>query len=197
MKPRARGLRQMSLLDGAAAPAGGGAEPVADLSQPLASRMRPETLDEVVGQRQLLGEGKALRRMIEEDRVPSMILWGPPGVGKTTLANVIAKSTKAEFVPYSAVTSGIKEHTDLMARAEQARRLGIRTVLFVDEIHRFNKAQQDAFLPYVEQGSVTDRKRADASQPDRARRHILHDLLGAAGRGQDHAGAHHRPHLKK
>ena len=155
MKPRARGLRQMSLLDGAAAPAGGGAEPVADLSQPLASRMRPESLGEVVGQRQLLGEGKALRRMIEEDRVPSMILWGPPGVGKTTLANVIAKSTKAEFVPYSAVTSGIKELKDLMARAEQARRLGIRTVLFVDEIHRFNKAQQDAFLPYVEQGSVT------------------------------------------
>ena len=155
MKPRAQGLRQMSLLDGAAAPAAGGAEPAFDPSQPLASRMRPETLDEVVGQRQLLGEGKALRRMIEEDRVPSMILWGPPGVGKTTIANVIAKSTKAEFVPYSAVTSGIKELKDLMARAEQARRLGIRTVLFVDEIHRFNKAQQDAFLPYVEQGSVT------------------------------------------
>ena len=108
MKPRAQGLRQMSLLDGAAAPAGGGAEPAADLSQPLASRMRPETLDEVVGQKQLLGEGKALRRMIEEDRVPSMILWGPPGVGKTTIANVIAKSTKAEMtMSIDAITKGI------------------------------------------------------------------------------------------
>ncbi|MBQ9726834.1 MAG: replication-associated recombination protein A [Kiritimatiellae bacterium] len=144
----------MSLLDAAPA-AAGAAAPAFDPAQPLASRMRPESLDEVVGQKHLLGEGRALRRMIEEDRVPSMILWGPPGVGKTTIANVIAKCTKAEFVPYSAVTSGIKELKDLMARAEQARRLGIRTVLFVDEIHRFNKAQQDAFLPYVEQGSVT------------------------------------------
>ncbi|MCR5413199.1 MAG: replication-associated recombination protein A [Kiritimatiellae bacterium] len=125
------------------------------VSEPLAARMRPETLDEFVGQDDLVGEGKILRQMIENDRIPSMILWGPPGVGKTTLANVIARATKAEFVNFSAVTSGIKEIKEIMARAEEGRRLGGRTVLFVDEIHRFNKAQQDAFLPYVEQGSIT------------------------------------------
>ncbi len=124
------------------------------VSQPLASRMRPETLDEFVGQDELVGEGRLLRQMIENDRIPSMILWGPPGVGKTTLANVIAKATKAEFVNFSAVTSGIREIKEIMAQAEESRRLGGRTVLFVDEIHRFNKAQQDAFLPYVEQGSI-------------------------------------------
>ena len=122
--------------------------------EPLAARMRPRDLSEFVGQEQLVGEGMILRQMIERDQIPSMILWGPPGVGKTTLANVIANLTKAEFVKFSAVTSGIKEIKEIMARAESGRRVGIRTVLFVDEIHRFNKAQQDAFLPYVEQGSI-------------------------------------------
>ncbi len=122
--------------------------------EPLAARMRPRDLSEFVGQEHLVGEGKILRQMIERDQVPSMILWGPPGVGKTTLANVIANLTKAEFVNYSAVTSGIKEIKEIMARAESGRRVGLRTVLFVDEIHRFNKAQQDAFLPFVEQGSI-------------------------------------------
>jgi len=122
--------------------------------QPLASRMRPRDLSEFVGQDHLVGEGGLLRQMIERDQIPSMILWGPPGVGKTTLANVVANATKAEFVNFSAVTSGIKEIKEIMARAESGRRLGARTVLFVDEIHRFNKAQQDAFLPYVEQGSI-------------------------------------------
>lgn len=135
-------MRQMSLLEDA-----GG--------EPLASRMRPRDLSEFVGQEDLLGPGRLMRRMIETDGVTSMILWGPPGVGKTTLANVIANLTKAAFVNFSAVTSGIKEIKEIMARAEQSRRLGGRTVLFVDEIHRFNKAQQDAFLPYVEQGSIT------------------------------------------
>ena len=122
--------------------------------QPLASRMRPQTLDEFVGQEELVGQGKLLRTMIEKDQIPSIILWGPPGVGKTTLANVIANMTQAEFVNFSAVTSGIREIKEIMARAEGMRQLGKRTVLFIDEIHRFNKAQQDAFLPYVEQGSI-------------------------------------------
>ena len=140
-------MRQMTLIEGVAE-AGGEAQ------QPLASRMRPRDLSEFVGQEHLVGEGKILRQMIERDQIPSMILWGPPGVGKTTLANVVANATKAEFVNYSAVTSGIKEIKEIMARAESGRRVGLRTVLFVDEIHRFNKAQQDAFLPYVEQGSI-------------------------------------------
>ena len=138
-------MKQMSLIEGI--------DP-AVTSQPLASRMRPRDLSEFVGQEHLVGEGKLLRQMIERDQIPSMILWGPPGVGKTTLANVVANATKAEFVNYSAVTSGIKEIKEIMARAEQGRHLGMRTVLFVDEIHRFNKAQQDAFLPFVEQGSI-------------------------------------------
>ncbi len=121
---------------------------------PLASRMRPETLEEFVGQEHLLGEGKILRQLIEQDRIPSMIFWGPPGVGKTTLAGIIAGKTHARFVNFSAVTSGIKEIKEVMAQAEQARRMGQKTVVFVDEIHRFNKAQQDAFLPYVEKGSI-------------------------------------------
>ena len=141
-------MRQMSLIEGALAD-GESAAP-----EPLAARMRPRDLSEFVGQEHLVGEGKILRQMIERDQIPSMILWGPPGVGKTTLANVIANLTKAEFVNYSAVTSGIKEIKEIMARAESGRRVGIRTVLFVDEIHRFNKAQQDAFLPFVEQGSI-------------------------------------------
>ena len=121
---------------------------------PLASRMRPENLDEFAGQTNLLGKGKLLRQLIEQDRIPSMIFWGPPGVGKTTLAGIIAKRTHAEFVNFSAVTSGIKEIREVMAQAEGRRRMGRKTVLFVDEIHRFNKAQQDAFLPFVEKGSI-------------------------------------------
>jgi putative ATPase len=122
---------------------------------PLADRMRPQTLDEIVGQDHLLGPGKPLRTAIEHDQVPSMILWGPPGVGKTTLARIIANMTKSDFMPFSAVLSGIKEIKEIMAAAERAHRLGRRTILFVDEIHRFNKAQQDAFLPHVEQGNIT------------------------------------------
>ncbi len=123
-------------------------------ANPLASRLRPESLGEFVGQEHLLGEGKVLRRLIDSDQIPSMIFWGPPGVGKTTLASIIAGRTHAEFVNFSAVTSGIKEIKEVMARAESGRRMGLRTLLFVDEIHRFNKAQQDAFLPYVERGSI-------------------------------------------
>ncbi len=143
-------MQQMSLIEGIdPAEAKPGAA-----TQPLASRMRPRDLSEFVGQEHLVGEGSILRQMIERDQIPSMILWGPPGVGKTTLANVIANATKAEFVNFSAVTSGIKEIKEIMAHAEKGRQLGVRTVLFIDEIHRFNKAQQDAFLPYVEQGSI-------------------------------------------
>ena len=122
---------------------------------PLADRMRPQSLDEIVGQGHLLDPGKPLRTAIERDQVPSMILWGPPGVGKTTLAQIIAKMTKSSFVPFSAVLAGIKEIKEIMAAAERARRLGRRTIIFVDEIHRFNKAQQDAFLPHVERGNIT------------------------------------------
>lgn len=125
-----------------------------NLSAPLASRLRPETLEEFAGQRHLLGEGKVLRQLIDQDQVSSMIFWGPPGVGKTTLARIIARRTRAEFIDFSAVTSGIKEIREVMNRAEQGRLMGERTILFVDEIHRFNKAQQDAFLPYVEKGSI-------------------------------------------
>ncbi|MDE6938490.1 MAG: AAA family ATPase, partial [Lachnospiraceae bacterium] len=121
---------------------------------PLASRLRPETLEEFAGQEHLLGEGKMLRQLIERDQISSMIFWGPPGVGKTTLASIIAGRTKADFINFSAVTSGIKEIKEVMNQAENSRRMGIRTVLFVDEIHRFNKAQQDAFLPFVEKGSI-------------------------------------------
>ena len=123
-------------------------------SSPLASRLRPETLDEYVGQQHLIGKGKILRQLIERDQISSMIFWGPPGVGKTTLARIIAKQTQAEFVEFSAVTSGIKEIKEVMQQAENNRRYGIRTLLFADEIHRFNKAQQDAFLPWVEKGSI-------------------------------------------
>ena len=123
-------------------------------SLPLAARLRPRTLDEFVGQKHLLGEGKVLRRIIESDKIGSMIFWGPPGVGKTTLARIIANRTKANFIDFSAVTSGIKEIKQVMEQAEKGRRFGAKTILFVDEIHRFNKAQQDAFLPFVEKGSI-------------------------------------------
>ncbi len=123
-------------------------------SSPLASRMRPRNLEEMVGQQHLLGKGKILRHLIEQDQISSMIFWGPPGVGKTTLARIIAERTKSHFVDFSAVTSGIREIREVMKRAEDNRMMGERTILFVDEIHRFNKAQQDAFLPYVEKGSI-------------------------------------------
>ena len=125
-----------------------------EYSQPLAARLRPKSLDEFCGQKHLIGEGKILRRLIEGDKIGSMIFWGPPGVGKTTLARIIAHTTKSKFIDFSAVTSGIKEIKQVMAEAENNRRFGERTILFVDEIHRFNKAQQDAFLPFVEKGSI-------------------------------------------
>lgn len=124
------------------------------LQEPLANRMRPLTLDEYVGQRHLLAKGRILRQLIENDLVPSMIFWGPPGVGKTTLARIIAHQTSSAFINFSAVTSGIKEIREVMKQAQAARDGGQRTIVFVDEIHRFNKVQQDAFLPYVENGSI-------------------------------------------
>src|SRR5215472_1557171 len=121
---------------------------------PLADRMRPQTLDEFVGQEQLLAPGKPLRVQMERDDPASMIFWGPPGVGKTTLAHIIAHMTRAEFVEFSAVLAGIKEIKQVMSEAEKARQYGTRTIVFIDEIHRFNKAQQDAFLPHVEKGNI-------------------------------------------
>ena len=128
--------------------------PADDSKRPLADRMRPERLEDYVGQEHILGPGKPLRRQIERDELTSIILWGPPGVGKTTLARLIARVTRSEFLSFSAVLSGIKEIKAVMADAERFRHLGRRTILFVDEIHRFNKAQQDAFLPYVERGDI-------------------------------------------
>ncbi|MCM1171082.1 MAG: replication-associated recombination protein A [Clostridium sp.] len=136
-------MEQMSLFD------------YAPKHVPLASRLRPKTLEEFVGQQHLLGTGKILRQLIEKDQISSMIFWGPPGVGKTTLAGIIAARTNANFINFSAVTSGIKEIKDVMKKAEDSQKMGMRTVLFIDEIHRFNKAQQDAFLPFVEKGSIT------------------------------------------
>lgn len=138
-------MEQMTLFD----------NEIRNISVPLASRVRPKNLDQFVGQQHLIGQGKILRRMIETDQVTSMIFWGPPGVGKTTLAGIIAEKAKANFINFSAVTSGIKEIKEVMQQAENSRRIGMKTILFVDEIHRFNKAQQDAFLPYVERGSIT------------------------------------------
>src|SRR5437660_12026934 len=123
-------------------------------ARPLADRMRPRTLDEFVGQEQILAPGKPLRLQIERDDPGSIIFWGPPGVGKTTLAQIIANITKAEFIEFSAVLSGIKEIKQVMAEAEKARQYGTRTILFIDEIHRFNRPQQDAFLPHVEHGNI-------------------------------------------
>jgi putative ATPase len=129
-------------------------DPHAGGKRPLAERMRPERLEDYIGQEHVLGPGKPLRRQIERDELTSIILWGPPGVGKTTLAKLIARQTRCEFILFSAVLSGIKEIKAVMADAERLRRSGKRTILFVDEIHRFNKAQQDAFLPYVERGDI-------------------------------------------
>ena len=123
-------------------------------NQPLASRLRPRNLDEFVGQTHLIGEGKVLRKLIENDNISSIIFWGNPGIGKTTLAQIIANKTHSEFIEFSAVTSGIKDIKTVMAQAEENRKLGQKTIVFVDEIHRFNKAQQDAFLPFVEKGSI-------------------------------------------
>jgi len=120
-----------------------------DKNRPLAERMRPQHIEGFVGQKHILGPGKPLRVQIERDELQSLILWGPPGVGKTTLAQLIARMTRCDFVPFSAVLAGIKEIKLVMADAERTRKMGRRTVVFVDEIHRFNKAQQDAFLPYV------------------------------------------------
>lgn len=135
-------MKQMSFFDGRIEKA------------PLADRLRPETIEEFAGQHHLLDEGKILRKLIEQDNISSMIFWGPPGVGKTTLARIIAKKTKSNFIEFSAVSSGIKEIKEVMKEAEEAAFMGMRTLLFADEIHRFNKAQQDAFLPYVERGSI-------------------------------------------
>ncbi len=129
-------------------------EPAAQGARPMADRMRPRTLDEFVGQEHLVGPGKPLRVQIERDDPTSMIFWGPPGTGKTTLAKIIARITKADFIEFSAVLAGIKEIKQVMSDAERARQYGTRTIVFVDEIHRFNKAQQDAFLPHVEKGSI-------------------------------------------
>jgi len=142
----------MSLFEAAANPDSGAR--VTENSRPLADRMRPQTIDEYVGQAHILGPGKPLRTQIENGRLTSMILWGPPGSGKTTLASLIAYKSGSDFVQFSAVMSGIKEIKAVLADAEKARRFGRKTILFIDEIHRFNKAQQDAFLPYVEHGDL-------------------------------------------
>lgn len=126
-----------------------------DDNTPLANRVRPTTLEDFVGQKHLIGNGKILRDIINQDKIPSLIFWGPPGVGKTTLAEIIAKKTEANFITFSAVTSGINDIKKVMKEAELNHEMGQKTIVFIDEIHRFNKAQQDAFLPFVEKGSIT------------------------------------------
>src|SRR5271163_1401036 len=130
------------------------ADTATDRTRPLADRMRPRTLEEFAGQEHLIGPGKPLRTQVDRDDTGSLIFWGPPGTGKTTLAKIIANLTKAEFIEFSAVLAGIKEIKQVMADAERARQYGTRTIVFIDEIHRFNKAQQDAFLPHVEKGNI-------------------------------------------
>jgi putative ATPase len=160
-------------------------EPLA--GRPLADRMRPQTLDEFIGQEELLGPGKPLRVQIERDDLGSMLLWGPPGCGKTTLARIIAKKTRSEFIPFSAVLSGIKEIKEVMAKAVSARRYGQRTIVFVDEVHRFNRAQQDAFLPHVEAGNIlligatTENPSFEVIAPllSRMKVYVLHSLTTA------------------
>jgi putative ATPase len=152
--------------------------------RPLADRMRPRTLDELIGQEELLGPGKPLRIQIERDDLSSMLLWGPPGCGKTTMARIIAKSTRSDFIPFSAVLAGIKEIKEVMAKAQGARTYGMRTIVFVDEVHRFNRAQQDAFLPHVEAGNIlligatTENPSFEVIAPllSRMRVYILHAL---------------------
>src|ERR1700689_610175 len=152
--------------------------------RPLADRMRPQTLDEFIGQEELLGPGKPLRTQIERDELGSMLLWGPPGCGKTTLARIIARGTRSEFIPFSAVVAGIKEIKEVMAQAEGARRYGRRTMVFVDEVYRFNRAQQDAFLPHVEAGNIlligatTENPSFEVISPllSRMRVYMLHSL---------------------
>src|ERR1700691_753353 len=161
-----------------------GPEEAPQSGRPLADRMRPQTLDEFIGQQELLGPGKPLRNQIERDELGSMLLWGPPGCGKTTLARIIARRTRSEFLPFSAVLAGIKEIKDVMAQAEGARRYGRRTIVFVDEMHRFNRAQQDAFLPHVEAGNIlligatTENPSFEVIAPllSRMRVYVLHSL---------------------
>ena len=144
----------MSLFEPTPTEPAGNATQRTSAPSPLADRMRPETIEDYVGQLHILGPGKSLRRQIERDELGSMILWGPPGSGKTTLATIVARKTRSDFLRFSAVLSGIKEIKEVMVAAEKSRHYGRRTVVFVDEIHRFNKAQQDAFLPYVERGDI-------------------------------------------
>ena len=155
---------------------------------PLAERMRPKTIEEYAGQGHLLGEGKPLRLAIERDDATSMIFWGPPGVGKTTLAKIIAQRTQASFIEFSAVMSGIKEIKQVMVEAEKAAQFGSRTILFVDEIHRFNKAQQDAFLPYVETGNDPADRRYDGEPLVRDQRGAAEPMPGVHAGGADGSG---------
>src|SRR5271170_865133 len=152
--------------------------------RPLADRMRPQTLDEFIGQEELLGPAKPLRTQIERDDIGSMLLWGPPGCGKTTLARIIARRTRSAFIPFSAVLAGIKEIKEVMAKAQGGRSYGQRTIVFVDEMHRFNRAQQDAFLPHVEAGNIlligatTENPSFEVIAPllSRMRVYVLHSL---------------------